>query len=356
MLVGAQRWETGVGAEPEGDARFQATSMNPAIPDPDPEWTYEQPTLVNPTVAGRTAFVGGAELTALDLLDGTERWSSDDIAGRIVAAPTVTPEPEVGHSIDDRIRHQTLNHHDELGSQPANFRVGAGRLSAAGLTVADEYWFPDEAIEPRSPLDSEARYVGQVEAAGRITVPRNAIVDFQTEHGTTPGLVIQLHNTGGVTTEKPVEVRVGETTLDTTVPIQGYGTGVLCLFEDLAAAPGYVESGLKTDSARTYFDGASLVEFSGEQLLTGTSPELTVSTPDHERTIRFEGAASGDTPERTDSPEGTESSTAQTEPVDGTGQNTTEASGPGFGTVTTPAAIAAGGYARYVWQKRNDNK
>jgi outer membrane protein assembly factor BamB len=356
LLVGAQRWETGVDAEPKGDARFQVTSMNPAIPDPDPEWTYEQPTLVNPTVAGRTAFVGGAELTALDLRDGTERWSSDDVAGRIVAAPTVTPDPEAGHSIDERIRHQTLNHHDELGSRPAQFRVGAGRLSAAGLTAADEYWFPDEVIEPRAPLDSEARYVGRVDAAGRIVVPRNAIADFQTEHGTAPGLVIWLHNTGGVTTEKPVEVRVGERTLDTTVHIQGYGTGLLYLFDDLAAAPGYAESGLETDSARTYFDGASLVELPGEQLLTGTPSELTVSTPDHERTIRFEGAASGDTPERTDSPESTESSTERTEPVDGAGQDTTGASGPGFGAVTTSAAIATGGYARSVWKKRKDEQ
>lgn len=145
-------------------------------------------------------------------------------------------------------------------------------------------------------------------------------------------------------------------TAETTVPIQGYGVGTLYLFEDLAAAPGYAESGLETDSARTYFDGASLVEFSREQLLTGNSSEVMVSTPDHERTIRFEGAASGNTPEQTDSPEGNESSTERTGPVDGAGQDTTGESGPGFGVVTGLTAIAAGGFARYVLRKQNDEE
>jgi hypothetical protein len=158
LLVGAQRWkDTGVEAEPRGSARFQATSMNPAIPAPDPEWTHEQPTLVNPTVAGRTAFIGGAELTALDLQDGTVRWPSDAFEGRIVTAPTVATNPEEGHSIDERIRHQTLNHHDALGSRPASFRVGGGRLSAAGLGIEDEYIFPDDHIEPRIFTDDEPR-------------------------------------------------------------------------------------------------------------------------------------------------------------------------------------------------------
>jgi len=365
LLVGAQRWQSGVDAEPKGNARFQATSMNPAIPDPDPKWIHKQPTLVNPTVAGRTAFIGGAELTALDLQDGTERWSSDAIEGRIVTAPTVVTNPDSGHSVDERIRHQTLNHHDALGPRPASFRVGGGRLSAAELSFEDEYMFPDDYIEPRIHTDDEPKdggtayavydkLVGQTDADGRIVIPRDALEEFQAEHGEPLSLVVQLHNIGGVTTEKPVEVHVGETTLETTIPIQGYGSGSLYLFEDVAATPEYARpERIKTDSTRTYFDGAALINFSREQLLTGDASELTVSTPDHERTIRFEGAALSDTPEQTESPEGTDSATEQTEPVDGTEHDTTGASGPGFGVITGLTAIAAGGYASYIWRKQN---
>ena len=364
LVVGAKRFEDDDGAEVASNARFQATSMNPAIAAPDPEWTYEQPDLVNPTVAGRTAFIGGAELTALDLRDGTERWSSDAIEGRIVTAPTVAANPERGHSIDERIRHQTLNHHDALGPRPASFRVGGGRLSAAGLDPRDEYMFPDDHIEPRMYTDDEPRddgvayavydrLVGRTDANGRITVPRNALEEFQAEHGETVGLVVQIHNIGGVSTEKPVEVNVGEMTFETTVSIQGYGVGSLYLFENLAATPEHARPGIEADSAKTYFDGAALIDFSGEQLLTGKLTDLTVSTPDHDRTIRFETAASRDTPEETESPMDTESSTGQTEPVDGEERNTTGASGPGFGVVTGLTAIATGGYVRYVRRKQN---
>jgi hypothetical protein len=363
LVVGAKRFEEDDGAEVTSNARFQATSTNPAIAAPDPEWTYEQPDLVNPTVAGRTVFIGGTELTALDLRDGAERWSSDAIEGRIVTAPTVAANPEGGHSIDERIRHQTLNHHDALGPRPASFRVGGGRLSGAGLGHGDEYLFPDDHIEPRMYTDDEPRddglayavydrLVGRTDANGRITVPRNALEEFQAEHSEPVGLVVQIHNIGAVTTEKPVEVNVGEMSFETTIPIQGYGVGSLYLFENLAATPEYARPGIEANSAKTYFDGAALVDFSGEQLLTGEPTDLTVSTPDHERTIRFEGAASGDTPGQTETPTGTESSTDQTEPVDGEERGTTGTSGPGFGMGTGLTAIAAGGYARYVWRKQ----
>lgn len=354
-----------VGSRPESDdgtgddpsVRFQATTANPTFIDPDPEWTYEQSNLVNPTAAGATVFIGGAELTALDIHDGTERWSSDAFADRIVTAPTVATDPEGGHSIDERIRHQTINHHDELGPRPASFRVGGGRLSASGLGLGDEYWFPDEQMEPRMKFDDDTRYVGRVDNDGRIVVPRAAMGEFRAEHDGALGLVVQLHNTGGVATEKPVEVRVGETTLQTTIHVQGYGGGVLYLFKDVSATPDYVDSeDIGAGTAMTYFDGSAHVGLSGERLLNDDHTDLTVATPDHERTIRFEGAASGGTPEQTESPDGTESPTEQTEPVDGARQDTTGASGSGFEVGTTPAAIAAGGYARYVWQKRKDDK
>jgi hypothetical protein len=324
--------------------------MNPSFTDPDPAWTYEQQTLVNPTVAGHTVFVGGADLTALDLRDGTERWSSDAITGRIVTAPTVAVNPARGHSIDERIRHQTLNRHDALEQRPASFRVGGGRLSAAELGIADEYWFPDDQTTPRRPLDGDARYVGRINPDGRIVVPRTALTEFQAEHGTAPGCIVEIHNTGGVTTEKPVAVRVGETTLETTIPVQGYGVGLLYLFADLAATPGYARAGIEADTTKTYFDGAALINFSGDQLLSGSQTDLTVSTPDHERTIRF-GA-----PGETASPTATDSSPTEPEPVDGDDRGTTATAGPGFGVLSGAASIAAGGFARHVWRNRDDTE
>ncbi|MCY4729964.1 PQQ-binding-like beta-propeller repeat protein [Natronomonas gomsonensis] len=354
VVVGS-RPELDDGAGDDPSVRFRATTANPTFFNPDPEWTYEQSTLVNPTAAGATVFIGGAELTALDIRDGTERWSSDAFADRIVTAPTVATDPEGGHSVDERIRHQTINGHDELGPRPASFRVGAGRLSASGLNTGDEYWFPDEQIEPRIKLDYDTRYVGRIDD-DRIVVPRAAVDEFRAEHNGSLGVVVMLHNTGGVATEKPVEVRVGETTLQTKVHIQGYGAGLLYLFEDVAATPRYVDSENIEAGTTTYFDSSTHVSLSGERLLNNGYTDLTVATPDHERTIRFEGAASGDTAAQTESPEGADSSNEQTEPVDGGGQDATEASGSGFGVATTPAAIAAGGYARYVWQKRNEEK
>ncbi|WP_276259175.1 PQQ-binding-like beta-propeller repeat protein [Haloglomus litoreum] len=357
LVVGAQRWKFGVGAEPEGDARFQATSMNPTIPDPDPEWVYSQRFLVNPTVAGRTVFIGGEELTALDLQDGTVRWSSDAIDGRIVTAPTVAASPEGGHSIDERIRHQTLNHHDELGPRPANVRVGIGRLSAAGVAPADEYWFPDGGIDPPSArLNNEVRYVGRVDTDGRVVVPRSAVEAFQAEHDTVPGVLIQLHNTGAVTAEKSVDVRVGGRTRTTTVPLQGYGAGFLCLFEERAAVPGYAQPGIEADSARSYLSSAALVDIPGEQLVTGGPTELTVSTPDHERTIRFGDGASSATPEPTESRTATGSPTERTGPEDDPERTASDAAGPGFGVVSGLTALAAGGYARYVSRARDDGE
>ncbi|WP_169719033.1 outer membrane protein assembly factor BamB family protein [Haloplanus natans] len=367
LVVGAKRFEGDGGAEGASNARFQATSMNPAIAAPDPEWTYEQPALVNPTVAGRTAYIGGAELTALDLRDGTERWSSDAVESRIVTAPTVVATPKRGHSIDERIRHQTLNHHDMLGTRPASFRVSGGQLSAAGLAHGDEYLFPGNDIEPRmytadEPRDDGLAYatydrlVGQVDANGRIVVPRDALEAFRAEHGETAGLIVQIHNIGGETAEKPVEVTLGEMTFETTIPIQGFGIGSLYLFESRAATPEYVRSGSATTSAKTYFGGAARIDFPGEQLLTDDPTELTVSTPDHERTIRFEGVASNDTPEEAASPERTESSTEQSEPVDSAEQETTGASGPGLGVMTGLTAIAVGGYARSAWRTQHDEE
>jgi outer membrane protein assembly factor BamB len=367
LLVGAQRWESGVDAAPGGDARFQATSMNPAIFDPDPEWTYEQPTLVNPTAAGRTAFIGGAELTALDLRDGTERWSSGAFEGRIVTAPTVAANPEHGHSVDERIRHQTLNHHDALGPRPASFRVGGGRLSAAGLGPEDQYIFPDDRIEPRTGTDDEPRddgiaystydkLVGRTDANGRITISRDDLEKFRDKHGDPAGLVVEIHNVGGKASEKPVKVNTGEFTSETTVPIQGYGVGSLYLFENRAAVPGPATLDVEANSAKTYFSGAAFVDFPGKQLLPDEPTELTVSTPDHERTIRFEGAASSDTPEQAEFSDGTGPSTERPEQVDSREQDTTGGSGPGFGVVAGLTATAAGVYARYVSRKRPDER
>jgi len=350
-----------VGSHPERNddtaerptVRFRAVSTNPAYLDPDPEWTHEQSNLVNPTAAGTAVFVGGAELTALDIRDGTERWSSDAFADRILTAPTVATEPVSGHSVDERIRHRTLNHHDALGPRPASFRVSGGRLSAAGLLTEDEYWFPDGRIEPRMPPDGDARVVGRTGDDGRIVVPREALDEFRAEHDEAPGIVIQLHNTGGVTTAKPVEVRVGDTTLETRVPIQGYGTGLLYLFEDVSSIPEYADSeAIKAASATTYFDGSAHVGFPGERSLHGGHTDLTVATPDHERTIRFEGAGSGGT----GSPTATGRSTASTEPAAGEDGRSTRDSAPGFGLSSGLAAVATGAYARYTWLKGTDGE
>jgi len=207
--------------------------------------------------------------------------------------------------------------------------------------------------EPRDDGTAYAVYdrlVGRTDADGRIVVPRDALEEFHAKHGETPGFVIQLHNTGGVTATKPVEVRVGETTLGTTVPIQGYGVGSLYLCENLAATPDYARpERIEADSERTYFDGAAHVDFSGDQLLSGNATDLTVSTPDHERTIRFEGDASGGSPGRTESPTSTASPTASAEAPASEQRDTTERSAPGFGLVSGLTGVAAGAYARYAW-------
>ncbi|WP_338739187.1 PQQ-binding-like beta-propeller repeat protein [Haloplanus salilacus] len=338
-------------------ARFRVTPMTPALLDPDPEWTHEQLNLVNPTAAGTTVFIGGAELTALDIRDGTERWSADAFADRILTAPTVATDPESGHSVDERIRHRTLNHHDALGPRPASFRVSGGRLSAAGLSTVDEFWFPDERIEPRMPPDGDARVVGRTDDDGRIVVPSEALEEFRAEHDGAPGIVIQLHNTGGVTTAKPVEVRVGDTTLETRVPIQGYGIALLYLFEDVSSTPEYVDSeAIEAESATTYFDGAAHVGLSGERLLNGGHTDLTVATPDHERTIRFEGAGSAGSTGETESPTTTERSPVSTEPADDENRSATRDSAPGFGAVSGLAALATGAYTRYRWLRRGDEE
>ncbi|MEF8856019.1 MAG: hypothetical protein V5A16_01215, partial [Haloplanus sp.] len=126
---------------------------------------------------------------------------------------------------------------------------------------------------------------------------------------------------------------------------------VLYLCEDLAATPDYARpERIEAGSARTYFDGAAHVGFSGDRLLRDGPTDLTVSTPDHERTIRFEGAESPTSTGTTN----TASPTASTEPPASEQRDTTERSAPGFGLVSGLTAVAAGAYARYAWQAHDE--